>query len=242
MLNPTNLRDRANEWEERIISDFREGRADLKKEVTGEVGEGMHRAMYVARPITIKQPQCMACHSTPAVAPPTMLKVYGDKNGFGWGMNETVGIQVYDAEGRLRWVGSGTPGVVNIADREYFIALRSNPKAGMVVSRPIVGRVAKDWLMPFARRFTRPDGTFAGIVSAVVPLTYFNGLLARPLLGPSGTAVLRYADFSLIARVPQVAGAGAGATDAAPLTPIHRNSASKQRTRVRRAATERSEP
>ena len=30
MLNPTNLRDRANEWEERIISDFREGRADLK--------------------------------------------------------------------------------------------------------------------------------------------------------------------------------------------------------------------
>ena len=94
VLNPTNLRDRANEWEERIISDFREGRADLKKEVTGEVGEGMHRAMYVARPITIKQPQCMACHSTPAVAPPTMLKVYGDKNGFGWGMNETVGIQV----------------------------------------------------------------------------------------------------------------------------------------------------
>ena len=94
VLNPTNLRDLANEWEERIISDFREGRADLKKEVTGEVGEGMHRAMYVARPITIKQAQCMACHSTPAVAPPTMLKVYGDKNGFGWGMNETVGIQV----------------------------------------------------------------------------------------------------------------------------------------------------
>jgi two-component system cell cycle response regulator len=94
VLNPTNLRDRATEWEERIIQDFREGRADLKKEVTGEVGEGMHRAMYVARPITIKQAQCMACHSTPAVAPPTMLKVYGDKNGFGWGMNETVGIQV----------------------------------------------------------------------------------------------------------------------------------------------------
>src|SRR3989344_2537948 len=40
VLNPTNLRDRANEWEERIISDFREGRADLKTEVTGEVGDG----------------------------------------------------------------------------------------------------------------------------------------------------------------------------------------------------------
>ena len=94
VLNPTNVRDRANEWEERVIGDFREGRADLKTEVTGEVGEGMYRAMYVARPITIKQAQCLACHSTPSAAPPTMLKVYGDKNGFGWGMNETVGIQV----------------------------------------------------------------------------------------------------------------------------------------------------
>ena len=94
VLNPTNPNDRANEWEERVIKDFREGRADPRKEVTGEVGEGMHRALYVARPITIKQPQCMACHSTPQVAPATMLKVYGDKNGFGWNMNETVGIQV----------------------------------------------------------------------------------------------------------------------------------------------------
>lgn len=94
VLNPTNARDRANEWEERVIHDFRDGKLDLKKEVTGEVGEGMHRAMYVARPITIKQEQCMACHSTPAVAPPTMLKIYGEKNGFGWAMNETVGVQV----------------------------------------------------------------------------------------------------------------------------------------------------
>eukprot|EP01034_Spumella_vulgaris_P038407 gene38407-47418_t len=94
VLNPTNARDRANEWEERVIQDFRDGKVDLKQEVSGEVGEGMHRALYVARPITIKQPQCMACHSTPAVAPPTMLKIYGEKNGFGWAMNETVGVQV----------------------------------------------------------------------------------------------------------------------------------------------------
>ncbi len=94
VLNPTNARDRANEWEERVIHDFRSGKLDLKQEVTGEVGEGMHRALYVARPITIKQSQCMACHSAPAVAPPTMLKIYGEKNGFGWAMNETVGVQV----------------------------------------------------------------------------------------------------------------------------------------------------
>jgi len=94
VLNPSNPRDRATEWEARIIQDFRDGRVDAKTEVTGEVGEGVARSMYVARPITIKQAQCMACHSTPAVAPRTMREIYGDKNGFGWGMNETVGIQV----------------------------------------------------------------------------------------------------------------------------------------------------
>lgn len=94
VLNPTNPNDRANEWEERVIKRFREGRVDSKKEVMGQVGEGVHRSLYVARAITIKQPQCMACHSTPQAAPATMRKVYGDKNGFGWGMDETVGIQV----------------------------------------------------------------------------------------------------------------------------------------------------
>jgi diguanylate cyclase (GGDEF)-like protein len=94
VLNPTNPRDRATDWEERVIEDFRQGRLGEQKEVSGEVGDGMHRALYVARPITIKQQQCMACHSTPEVAPPTMRKVYGDKNGFGWQMGETVGIQV----------------------------------------------------------------------------------------------------------------------------------------------------
>ena len=34
VLNPTNPNDRANEWEERVIKDFREGRADPRKEVT----------------------------------------------------------------------------------------------------------------------------------------------------------------------------------------------------------------
>lgn len=94
VLNPTNPRDKANEWEEKVVQGFREGRTPLQQEVSGVVGEGVHRAMYVARPITIKQQQCLACHSTPDIAPPSMLQVYGDKNGFGWKLNETVGIQV----------------------------------------------------------------------------------------------------------------------------------------------------
>ena len=92
MLNPTNPRDRATDWERVLIEKFR---ADpTQTELTGVQGVGVQRAMYVARPIVIKQAQCLVCHSVPAAAPATMISVYGDKNGFGWKLNEPLGMQI----------------------------------------------------------------------------------------------------------------------------------------------------
>ncbi|MEO5559071.1 MAG: diguanylate cyclase [Dokdonella sp.] len=92
VLNPTNPRDRANDWERSLIEQFR-GDVGLN-ELSGIHGDGVEQSMYVARPITIKQPACLACHSTPAVAPATMRAVYGDANGFGWNEGETIGMQL----------------------------------------------------------------------------------------------------------------------------------------------------
>ncbi len=92
VLNPTNPRDQASDWERTLIEKFR---ADATQtELTGLQGEGVQRSVYVARPIIIKQAQCLACHSVPAAAPASMLQIYGEKNGFGWQMNETIGMQV----------------------------------------------------------------------------------------------------------------------------------------------------
>jgi two-component system cell cycle response regulator len=92
VLNPTNPRDRANEWERSLIEQFR---ADAGLgELSGIHGEGVEQSMYVARPITIKQAACLKCHSTPDAAPATMRAVYGDANGFGWKQDETVGMQL----------------------------------------------------------------------------------------------------------------------------------------------------
>jgi diguanylate cyclase (GGDEF)-like protein len=92
VLNPTNPRDRASDWERVLIEQFRSN-AQLK-ELTGIHGDGVEQSMYVARPITIRQPQCLVCHSTPDAAPATMRTVYGDANGFGWKQDETVGMQL----------------------------------------------------------------------------------------------------------------------------------------------------
>ncbi len=92
VLNPTNLRDRANEWETELVNKLR-GQAK-PTELIGERDAGTVRTLYLARPLQITNPACLACHSLPDVAPKTMIDVYGKNNGFGWKLNEVVGAQI----------------------------------------------------------------------------------------------------------------------------------------------------
>jgi HAMP domain-containing protein len=90
-LNPSNLRDRAVEWEADLIGYFRNHAGD--KELVGERDTPTGRMLYIARPITADQ-ACLECHSDPAAAPPAIVRTYGSVNGFGWKANETVGAQI----------------------------------------------------------------------------------------------------------------------------------------------------
>lgn len=91
-LNPTNPRDRATDWEADIVQQFRQN-ADSTELVSERTG-GTGRILYIAKPIQITNAACLQCHSVPAAAPASMLKVYGEANGFGWKHNEIVGAQV----------------------------------------------------------------------------------------------------------------------------------------------------
>jgi protein-histidine pros-kinase len=91
MLNPTNPRDRAVAWEEDIVNNFKH--ADLK-EFVGERETPTGTALFIARPIRLSNPACLACHSTPDAAPKTLIDKYGPSNGFGWTLNDTLGVQV----------------------------------------------------------------------------------------------------------------------------------------------------
>ena len=91
-LNPTNPRDRATDWETDIIQQF--ANDESKTELIGERMTGTGTSMYLARPIRITNDACLACHSTIDNAPKSMIKLYGDSNGFGWKHNEVVGSQI----------------------------------------------------------------------------------------------------------------------------------------------------
>ncbi len=91
-LNPTNLRDRATDWEADVINVFR-GNAAMT-EIVGERDTPTGPSLYLSRPIQIKNPACLECHSTADVAPRTMIDLYGSGNGFGWRMDEIIGAQI----------------------------------------------------------------------------------------------------------------------------------------------------
>src|SRR6056297_1016276 len=92
-LNPTNPSDKAVPWEEDLINKLRADPA-LKEIVT--VRDAPQGQQYtVAFPLQIKSEGCLACHSTPDRAPKSMVALCGDKNGFGWKMNETIGAQIF---------------------------------------------------------------------------------------------------------------------------------------------------
>jgi protein-histidine pros-kinase len=91
LLNPTNPRDRAIEWEADIVNQFRNGQS---KEMLGVRDTPAGPSMYFARPLKISDAACLQCHSTVEAAPKPMVDVYGPANGFGWKFNETVGAQI----------------------------------------------------------------------------------------------------------------------------------------------------
>ncbi len=90
-LNPTNLADRAVDWEADIVNAFRNDPS--KTEIHGERDTPTGRAMYLSKPIQASA-ACLECHSVPSAAPAAMIKIYGPNNGFGWKENEIIGAQI----------------------------------------------------------------------------------------------------------------------------------------------------
>jgi HAMP domain-containing protein len=90
-LNPTNPRDRAVDWEADVIAQFRNNPS--MKELIGQRSTPVGSSLFLGRPI-VAQKECLVCHSTPDVAPASMVKIYGTANGFGWQNQDVIGAQI----------------------------------------------------------------------------------------------------------------------------------------------------
>jgi protein-histidine pros-kinase len=90
-LNPTNLIDRADDWEADLVRYFADHPGD--KKLIGERATPTGPYLYLAKPMVAKA-SCLECHSTPDVAPAAMIKTYGSQNGFGWKLNQVIAAQI----------------------------------------------------------------------------------------------------------------------------------------------------
>jgi methyl-accepting chemotaxis protein len=90
-LNPTNLEDRAADWEADVIAELRAHPEEAQ--ITSERATANGPSLYIANPIKATQ-ECLECHSFPSAAPRAMIAVYGAANGFGWKKDEIVGAQI----------------------------------------------------------------------------------------------------------------------------------------------------
>ena len=91
-LNPTNPADRATTWEADIINEFKRNTQMTEFVATRDTPAGQF--LTFARPFRLTDRACLACHSTPAAAPTTMVDLYGNGNGFGWLLNDVIGAQI----------------------------------------------------------------------------------------------------------------------------------------------------
>ncbi|HMK29178.1 MAG TPA: DUF3365 domain-containing protein [Terriglobales bacterium] len=98
-LNPTNLINRATDWEADIVRYFRQ--SPDQTELIGERDSPNGRVLYIARPMKIKDSRCLFCHDTPENAPRTLVERYGSANGFGWKLNDILTAQIVSAPMQL---------------------------------------------------------------------------------------------------------------------------------------------
>lgn len=94
MLNPSNPLDRADEFDTSLIDRFRADRS--LNEISGTRARSGGTDQYLAYPIVIKDPSCLSCHGTPDAAPKAVLARFGSQNGFGWTLNEPIGVQIVE--------------------------------------------------------------------------------------------------------------------------------------------------
>jgi PAS domain S-box-containing protein len=113
-------------------------------------------------------------------------------------------LRIADVNGIITY-GVGVPAGsrASAADREYFMRLRDDAQAGLILAKPVFGKISKKWVLIIARRLNRPDGAFSGVVYGSILLESLNKTFAAINLGPGSVISLRDDRMGLIARHPE---------------------------------------
>ncbi len=103
---------------------------------------------------------------------------------------QAVQIAVSDEKGNLLYSAIPLKGPLNIFSREHFQAQMQRPDAGLHIGKPVKSMVTGTWTFFMSRRISRPDGSFAGIVSIGLDPFYFGRIYGNLGLGQDRSGLI----------------------------------------------------
>src|SRR5476651_558733 len=81
------------------------------------------------------------------------------------GLVQADAITLINADGTLLNSSRGWPiPAANVADRDYFKALKSDAQLTSLISLPVLNRITGTWTLFLARKLKAPNGEFLGVI------------------------------------------------------------------------------
>jgi diguanylate cyclase (GGDEF)-like protein/PAS domain S-box-containing protein len=120
------------------------------------------------------------------------------------GVAQAYAISLINADGQMLNFSRFWPAPdISVADREFFLTLKSNPGLTSFISLPAHNRTDGAWTLFLARKVTAANGEFLGLVLGAVELSYFDNFFSSVSLGEGSSIALYRSDGVLLTRFPQ---------------------------------------
>ncbi len=121
------------------------------------------------------------------------------------GLVHVHAITLIDAKGTLLNFSRYWPiPQIDVSDRDYFVALKSDTALNSYVSAPVRNRGTGTWTIYLARKIAAPDAAFLGLILGAVELSYFEKLFGSIVLHNHSSISLNRNDGILLTRFPSV--------------------------------------
>ncbi|MFK5949136.1 MAG: EAL domain-containing protein [Methylococcales bacterium] len=118
-------------------------------------------------------------------------------------------IRVTDKEGDVNYglTPLSVQKNINQSRQNFFIIHRNYTDVGLLIGKPVFGKISQQWELPFSRRINNSDGSFYGVVYGMIKLEHFQQIFSSINVGNKGLIVLRDDELGLIKRIPAFQGA-----------------------------------
>jgi PAS domain S-box-containing protein len=117
-------------------------------------------------------------------------------------------VYITDANGNILYDAAGPISrKVNVVDRDYFQAHRTNPDLDLLMTGPTLSRLDGRWALFLTRRLNHPDGSFAGVAAGAIQLDTLQDIFNGLSTGKAGVVALFTTSGRLLVRKPSGAAA-----------------------------------